>query len=131
MSALLDKLAALSSKVADEKIEVALAIKALEQAVNGFEGTLEAQNVQIQIQNISLDKAQETITFLQTAVEHGNVEPARLTEKLEILQAEYAKMQESNLVLIAKVTELEVLEAEIGVVLDDLSAEVGEVSTPA
>lgn len=131
MSALLDKLAALSSKVADEKIEVALAIKALEQAVSGFEGTLEAQNVQIQIQNISLDKAQETIAFLQTAVEHGNVEPARLTEKLEILQAEYTTMQESNLVLIAKVTELEALETEIGVVLDDLSAEVGEVYTPA
>ena len=131
MSALLDKLAALSSKVADEKIEVALAIKALEQAVNGFEGTLEAQNVQIQIQNISLDKAQETIAFLQTAVEHGNVEPARLTEKLEILQAEYTTMQESNSALITKVTELQALETEIGVVLDDLSAEVGEVYTPA
>ena len=130
MSALLDKLAALSSKVADEKIEVALAIKALEQAVSGFEGTLEAQNVQIQIQNISLDKAQETITFLQTAVEHGSIEPARLTEKLEILQVEYATMQESNTALTTKVTELQALETEIGIVLDDLSAEVGEVYTP-
>ena len=131
MSALLDKLAALSSKVADEKIEVALAIKALEQAVSGFEGTIEAQNVQIQIQNISLDKAQETITFLQTAVEHGNVEPARLTEKLEILQVEYAKMQESNFALTTKVTELQALEAEIDTVLNDLSAEVEQVYTAA
>ena len=131
MSALLDKLAAPSSKVADEKIEVALAIKALEQAVSGFEGTIEAQNVQIQIQNISLDKAQETITFLQTAVEHGNVEPARLTEKLEILQVEYAKMQESNFALTTKVTELQALEAEIDTVLNDLSAEVEQVYTAA